>query len=269
MNIIDFSVKRPVAGSMIMLVLLFLGVAASWMLPVDSMPKIDNPVLRVSASYPGAGPAQVESGVTRPLEAALSGLEDVDEIHSYSREGSATVTIRYDWGVDINKAIFDVREKLNYAELPDAVNSVRIFKYSNDDDPVLGVMIAGIHDHATAYDFADYIVKRDLESIPGVGDISVSGGKQTEIHIQLYKNRLSAYNINADDVASLVRQNNVTASGGYIQHGAYRFGVRTDGQLASLRDFRNIVVAFRNNTPIFLQDIADVYYGAFMFTDVF
>ncbi|MGL5956653.1 MAG: efflux RND transporter permease subunit, partial [Brevinema sp.] len=264
MSLIETSVKKPIAVSMALITLIFLGVLASFRLPVDIMPQIESPVLSVSAAYAGAGPEQVESAITKVLEDAFSILEGVECITSTSREGSSLIRIQYYWGTDLDQAVFQVREKIDMVRgyLPSEVKSVRISKFSNDDTPVLGFMIVGIDDQATAYDFAENYIKKNLESISGVGQVDISGGVQTEIHIELNQNRLQAYNLNAEDIASTVSDNNITVAGGYVYQGSYRIGVRTDGEIQNLEGFKNIVVANRAGVPIFLKDIAEIYYGA-------
>ncbi len=249
---------------MFLMMFLFLGCVASFRLPVDTLPTIEYPILTVSVSYKGAGPQQVEVAVTKPLEGVLSMLEGVDRITSYSREGSASIRLQYKWGVDLDKAIFDVRERIDMVRdmLPDDVTSVRIVKYSNDDDPILGFMIVGIDDSATAFDFADNYIRKNMESIEGVGQVRTRGGIQTEIQVELLKNRLQAYNLNADEVGRVVANNNTSTSGGYVYQGVNKIGIRMDGELQNINEVRNIVVDYKGGVPILLKDIATVSYGS-------
>ncbi|MGL4677422.1 MAG: efflux RND transporter permease subunit [Brevinema sp.] len=263
MSLIELSVKKPISVSMGLIILIFVGILASFRLPVDIMPQIESPVLSISASYAGAGPEQVESAVTKVLEDAFAILDNVECITATSREGSSSIRIQYYWGTDLDQAIFQVREKIDIVRsyLPTEVKSVRISKFSNDDTPVLGFMIVGIDDQATAYDFAENNIKKNLESISGVGQVDISGGVQTEVHIELNQNRLQAYNLNAEDIARAVSDNNITVAGGYIFQGSYRLGVRTDGEIRNLEGFKNIVITSRSGVPIFLKDVADIYFG--------
>lgn len=260
---IEFSVKRPIATSMFLMIFVFLGMLAFFQLPVDTLPKIEYPILTVSTSYRGAGPEQVETGVTKILENAFTLLHNVDEIVSYSQEGSSSIRIQYEWGVNLDDAIFDVREKIDLVRghLPDDVDTIRILKYSNDDDPILGFMIVGIDDQATAFEFANEYIKKNLEGISGVGEVVISGGIDKEIHIELNQNRLLAHKLNINDIANAINHNNIQTSGGHLIQGKYKFGVRANGKLKSLEDIRNIIVDYRYNFPIFLKDIALIYYG--------
>lgn len=272
MSIIETSVKKPVAMSMLLLIVMAIGVVASISLPVDFLPDIETPTITVSTDYTGAGPEEVEVSVTRPLEEALSTVENLDEITSTSMEGNSSISLEFIWGSDLDQAMFNIRESIDIvrSRLPDGVDSPRIFKFSTDMIPVMGILIAGIDDLATAYDLAENQIKKSLEQIPGVGSVEVDGGIQSEVHIELTQNRLQAYNIDAETVAQVITANDVSTAGGYIYQGSYKFGVRTDGELKTLEDFRNIVVTYKNGTPIFLKEIADIYYGgaednAFMF----
>ncbi len=262
--IIDLSVKKPIAMSMFLSILIFLGILVSFRIPVDLLPKIESPVLTVSTSYSGAGPEEVEVSVTRILESAMSILDGVEKITSVSREGSSSIRLEYAWGTDLNDAIFKAREKIDIARsyFPENVGRTKIFKFSNDNDPILGFVIVGIEDQATAYDFAEYYIRKNLEQISGVGQVSVSGGIETEVHVELIQNRLQAYNLNTEQVAKIITKNNFSSAGGYVYQGIYKFGVRIDGELKTLQDFRNIVITYKNNVPIFLSDIAHINYGA-------
>ncbi len=263
MSIIETSVKRPVAMSMLLLIVMVVGVIASISLPVDFLPDIEMPVLTVTTTYSGAGPEEVEVSVTRPLESVLSTVEGIQDITSTSMEGSSSISLEFAWGSDIDTAMFNTRESIDMVSsyLPDGAGSPRIFQFSTDIIPVLGFLISGIDDMATAYDIAENQVQKALEQVPGVGQVNIRGGTQTEVHIELTQNRLQAYNLDAETVAQIVAANDVSTSGGYVYQGSYRFGVRTDGELKTLEDFRNIVISYVSGTPIFLRDIADVYYG--------
>ncbi|MGL4561720.1 MAG: efflux RND transporter permease subunit [Brevinema sp.] len=263
MSIIETSVKKPIAMSMLLLIVMFIGLYASFNLPVDFLPNIDNPVLTVSTDYTGAGPEEVEVSITRPLEDVLSTVEDLDEITSESIEGNSSIRLNFKWGSDLDNAMFNVREKIDIARenLPDDADSSRIFKFSTDMIPVIGLLISGVDDLATAYEIAENQIKKTLEQVPGVAQVDVSGGVETEVQVELIQNRLQAYNLDAESIAKIVAANDVSVAGGYVYQGVKKFGVRTDGELKTLDDFKNIVVAYRAGSPIFLRDIADVVYG--------
>ena len=264
MSIIDFSVKKPIAMSMLLSILMMMGILVAFKIPVDLLPTIESPVLTVSAAYSGAGPEEVEVAITRPLESALSTLDGVKKITSTSREGSASVRLEYEWGEDLDTAIFDVREKIDIAKatFPDEVKHTKIYKFSSDDSPIMGFVIVGIDDPATAYDFAEHRIKKNIEQIPGVGEVKVSGGIQTEVHIELIQNRLQAYNISTEIMSKVISANNFSSAGGSVSQGVYKFGVRVDGEIDTLEGFRNIVVAYRGGIPIFLKDLAEITYGS-------
>ncbi|MGL4366788.1 MAG: efflux RND transporter permease subunit [Brevinemataceae bacterium] len=263
MSIIEISVKKPVAMSMLLLIVMFVGLYASFSLPVDFLPDIESPRITVSTTYTGAGPEEVETSVTRPLEDVLSTVEDIDTISSTSMEGNSTIRLEFKWGIDLDTAMFNVREKIDLVrdDLPEEADSPQIFKFSTDMIPVVGIVISGIDDLATAFDLAENQIKKSLEQLPGVGQVTVSGGIETEVHIELTQNRLQAYNLDAEQIARIIAANDITSAGGYVYQGSYKFGVRTDAELENLEAFRKIVVAYRHGTPIFLEDVADIYFG--------
>jgi len=263
MSIIETSVKKPVAMSMLLMIVMFIGMYAFFNLPIDFLPDIESPIITVSTTYTGAGPEEVEVSVTRPLEDVLSTVENIDKISSTSMEGSSTVRLEFLWGIDLDSAMFNVREKIDIVrnDLPDEADAPQIFKFSTDMIPIMGLLISGIDDLATSYDLAENQIKKSLEQVPGVGQVEVSGGTKTEVQVELTQNRLQAYNLDAETVARVIGANDVSMAGGYVYQGSYKFGVRTDGELKTLEDFRNIVVSYRAGSPIFLKDIAEIQYG--------
>lgn len=263
MSIIDLSVRKPVAMTMLLMIVMMFGLYSCFQLPVDFLPDIENPILTVSTDYDGAGPEEIENSVTRPLEQYLSTVENIDNISSSSKEGNSTVQLEFKWGTDLDTAMFNVREKIDLARdsLPDDAKSPIIYKFSTDMIPVMGFYMGGIDDLATAYDIANNQIKKALEQVPGVGQVEVSGGILTEVHIELIQNRLQAYSLDAEKVRKIVAANDISASGGSVYQGSMKYGIRTDGELKTLLDIRNIVVEYRNGTPILLSDIAEVSYG--------
>ncbi|MGL5253748.1 MAG: efflux RND transporter permease subunit [Brevinema sp.] len=264
MSIIDVSVKKPVTMTMLLMIVMMFGLYACFQLPVDFLPNIERPELTVSTTYSGAGPEEVESSVTRTLENVLTTIENIDKVTSSSKEGSSQIGLEFKWGTDMDNAMFQTREKVDLVrdDLPDDTDNPVIYKFSTDLIPVMSYYMVGVADPATAYDIADNTIRKSLEQLPGVGSVSIDGGSKTEMHIDLIQNRMQAYGLNSSKVAQIVKANDLSISGGYVYQGSVKYGVRTDAEIKTLQDARNIVVDYRNGTPILLGDIANISYGS-------
>ncbi|MGL5721863.1 MAG: efflux RND transporter permease subunit [Brevinema sp.] len=263
MSIVDVSVKKPVTMTMLLMIVMMFGLYACFQLPVDFLPDIERPILTVSTTYTGAGPEEVETSVTRTLENVLTTVENIDKVTSDSKEGSSQIQLEFKWGTDMDNAMFQTREKVDLVrdDLPDDADNPVIYKFSTDLIPVMGYYLVGIDDPATAYDIADNTIRKSLEQLPGVGSITVDGGSKTELQIDLIQNRMQAYGLNSAKIAQIVKANDLSVSGGYVYQGSVKYGVRTDAEIKTLQDARNIVVDYRNGAPILLGDIANISYG--------
>lgn len=263
MSVVDISVKKPVTMMMFLAIIMLFGLYACFQLPVDFLPDIEQPILTVRTTYSGAGPQEIESSITRPLENVLTTVEDIEKISSDSKEGQSSITLEFKWGIDLDNAMFQVREKIDLVRknLPDDADNPIIYKFSTSMIPVMGYYMSGIDDMATSYDIADNVIRKSLEQIPGVGSVRVDGGLKTELQIDLIQNRMQAYGLNSDRIAQIVAANDVSSAGGNIYQGSIKYGVRTDSELKTLQDVRGIVVDYRNGAPILLGDVANISYG--------
>src|SRR4051812_4862548 len=260
MSIAEFCVKRPVFTSMLVALLVVTGVFSFRDLSVDLLPKADPAVIQVMINLPGASPDELNSAVVEPTEQALSSISGIDEMNAVIREGNARITIKFVLERDINDAAQDVREKVAQAmrDLPPEVQPPIITKVDPDADPVISFALAGTLPLQALTEIADKQIRRAVETVDGVGEVTISGGQAREIHVVLDVEKLNAHGLTVDRVRDAIVAENVEVPGGYIPQGDAELTLRTLGRLESTDQFANIVVASAGPTPIRLRDVAAV-----------
>ncbi|MGC8766013.1 MAG: efflux RND transporter permease subunit [Brevinematia bacterium] len=263
MSLPKTAVERPVTMMMGLIAIMILGVVALSRLPIDELPNIEFPVLSVITSYEGASPEEVEKQVTRIIEGAVSGVNEIDHIESTSTEGQSVVTIFFNWGANLDARASDVREKLDFVRkaLPDSAGTPSVFKFSSSMFPVMNISVTGIEDQEALYDIADSQVKTKLEQVSGVANVSIMGGVKKEVRVDVDRNRLQAYGIGIDTITTLLMVENQNQAGGYTYEGVYKYILRTEGEFKSLEDIKNVIVGVKNGVPVRLREVANVYFA--------
>ena len=188
MKLSQFSIYRPVFTMMATFLVMILGGIALWRIPIDLMPDITYPRLSISTNYENASPEEVEKLITRPIEEAVSAVTGIDEITSTSGEGSSRVSVSFTWGTDIDAAANDVRDRLDriIADLPEEAERPSLRKFDLASFPILILGIGSSLDPTLLRQIVDKQVKFRLERAPGVAAVSVEGGNEREIHVNLY-----------------------------------------------------------------------------------
>jgi HAE1 family hydrophobic/amphiphilic exporter-1 len=246
-----------------MLVMLFVvtGVFSFRDLSVDLLPKADPATVVVNLNLPGASPEELNSAVVEPTEQALSSIAGIDEMTAVIREGNGRITLKFVLERDINDAAQDVREKVAQAikELPPEVEPPIITKVDPDADPVVSFALSGSLPLRALTEIADKQIRRAIETVDGVGEVTISGGQAREIQVILDIEKLNAHGLTVDRVRDAIVSENVEVPGGYIQQGDAELTLRTLGRLESTEQFANIVVTTTaSGTPIRLRDVAAV-----------
>ncbi|MBE0340328.1 efflux RND transporter permease subunit, partial [Paenibacillus sp. 28ISP30-2] len=181
----QFSIRRPVTVFMLIIALLIGGGIFALRLPVEQMPDMKLPIAVVATSIPNSTPTEVEELVTKPIEKSLASIENVDTIQSESSEGTSMVIIQFNWGVDINQATLDMRDKIDgvRGSLPKAANSPRVLKLDLNATPVITLSLTGDQDINKLKPIAEDIIEPRLERISGVASVSMSGGQERLVKI--------------------------------------------------------------------------------------
>lgn len=263
MKISDVSIRRPVfAAAMNLVFLLFGGVMYSG-IGVDLFPQVDMPVVTVTAVYPGADPAAVESKVIDKLEEALNTLSGIDELRSVSLENVGQVIITFDLERNVDEAAQDVRDKVSKVlpELPEEVDPPVVEKFDVGAAPILSVALAGDAPLSEISRIADDVVKARVERISGVGLVEIVGRQEREVHVWVDRERLGAYGLVVTDIAQALAAQNLEVPGGRLEVGAEELMVKTKGEVRSAEEIAAIVVTRFGGAPIRVRDVATVEDG--------
>ena len=258
-------IKRPIATTLMAAGLMFAGLLAYLDLPVSSLPAVDFPTIRVSASRPGADPATMAATVAAPLERRLGEIAGVTEITSTSSLGNSAITIQFDVNRKIDNAARDVQAALNAAatDLPSDLPSLPVFRKTNPAAaPVLVLAIRSDSiPTSDLYDISDSVIAQRIAQVAGVAEVTVNGAEQPAIRVKVDPARLAAMGLGIDEVrAALVSANALGPLGSFDgEHQAEMLA--TNAQLVTIDDFKRVIVAVRNSIAVTLGDVADVRSG--------
>jgi len=267
MNLSRLSVNRPIATTMVFLIIIVLGIMGFRYLPVDLLPPIEYPLLSIRTNYPNVGPEEIETIITDRIENAVASVPNIEEMRSSSEEGGSRVTLEFAQGTNIDEAANDTRAALDRIrdDFPPEVESPRLWKFDPDNFPVV---ILGAHSERSM-DELTRILEREIsqrfEQIPGVGTVDVWGGVYREIQVRLKRDRLASSQLSASDVRQALERENLTLPGGDMREGFNDMYVRTRGEFQSLDEIANTIITMVDGQPIRVKDVAEVVDG---FSDV-
>ncbi|MBP7864843.1 MAG: efflux RND transporter permease subunit [Acidobacteria bacterium] len=263
MTLAEVCVKRPVFSVMLIGFLVVLGVFSFRELGVDLFPKADPATVSISVRLPGATPEEVATQVILPLEEAVSTISGLDELTSTAQEGSARITCRFVLEREIESAAQDVREKVSGAlrNLPPNILPPVIQKADPDADPVLSLVVASTKSLRETTEIAEKRIKRVLETVDGVGEVSLNGARRRQIRILVDAEKLSACNLTINDVENAIQAENVEIPGGKIRRGEAELGVRTLGRMDAVGQFEDTIVANVKGAPLRVRDLGRVEDG--------
>ncbi len=260
MTLAEVCVKRPVFAVMLISFLVVLGIFSFRELGVDLFPKADPATVSVNIRLPGATPEEVTTQVILPLEQAVSTISGLDELNSTAQEGSARLVCKFVLEREIESAAQDVREKVAGAlrQLPPNILPPIIQKADPDSDPVISMVVAGDRSLRETTEIADKKIKRVLETVDGVGEVTLTGSRDRQIRILADAEKLNAYGISINQVQDAIQNENVEIPGGRITRGDNEMGVRTLGRIDSVSQFGNIIVTNVKGTPVHISDLGRV-----------
>ncbi len=261
MRIVDFSISRPVSVFIFSLAAVVFGIVAFRELAVDLLPDITYPSLTVRTEHDGSAPAEVETLLTRPVENAIGVVNNVVRVTSSSRADVSEVTLEFAWGVDMDMAALDVRERLDVVRLPVEAERPLLLRYDPALDPILRIGLYGSDDLGRLRFTAEEDVKRALERIEGVAAVLVSGGLEEEIQVEIDERRLANLGLSFAQLRTRLQAENVNLTGGRLREGQTEFLVRTINEYVRPDDMRAIVIDRSRGASVRLEDVAQVYTG--------
>src|SRR6185369_747748 len=254
----EFCVRRPVSATMLVLSLVVLGLFSFRDLGVDLFPKADPATVSVELQLPGASPDEISTSVVEPMEEAISGISGIDELQARISEGKAFITVRFVLERNLDDAANDVREKVAGAiqTAPPELLPPIITKIDPDADPVFSLIVSSPSmSLRTLTELADKQISRVIQTVNGVGQVDLGGGRAREIHIVVDIEKLNSYGLSISQVRDALVAENVEIPGGTVEQGKGQLLLRTLGRVDASANFNDIVVATRNGTPIRVSDI--------------
>lgn len=262
MGLTIVSIRRPVFITMFVLALIVLGIRGRMDMPVELMPKTDLPYVMVRTIYAGAGPNEVETLVSKPIEKAVSSVNGIKNVTSTSREGVSMVNIEFEFGTDTATAAADVRDKVSGVRrfLPDDIEEPSISKLDMSSQPILILGMTGNIPLKEMKDYADETISERFSKINGVAAVNVFGGDEREINVAVDKDRLQAYGIPITKIVEVISTANLNVPAGTIKETKSEYSVRTVGEYSKVEEIENIRFMV-NGQVIRLGDIATVKDG--------
>lgn len=259
----EICIKRPVFATMLILALMVMGLDSYRKLGVDLFPKIDFPFVSVTVTLQGAAPEEVESQVTKRLEEAINTISGIEELRSTSAEGIAQVQVQFALDKDPEVGAQEIRDQVSKIlnQLPRDADPPIIEKVATDASPVISVVVASNRDLRETTKTVDDQIKKNIESLQGVGQVRFVGDRTRQIQLWLNGDKLYSYNLNVDQVRTSVQLQNVEIPGGRVDQGSREVSLRTLGRVERPQDFNRIIVANKNGAPVRFSDIGYVVDG--------
>ncbi len=253
----EICVRRPVFATMLIMTLMVLGVFSYNRLTVERFPRVEFPTITITTRLPGAAPQEVETEITDKIEEAVNTISGIDELRSTSSEGVSLVFVTFELERNLDAAAQDVRDKINRAlpNLPDNIEQPTIEKLDPDASPIMTISIASNRSRREMTEYADKTLRRQIESINGVGQVLIIGGRKRQVNVYLDGDKLRAYNLTVAQVEQALRGQNLEVPGGRVEQTDRTLTLRTLGRVQSSADFNNIVVANRDGYPIKISDV--------------
>ncbi len=263
-GIADISVDRPVFALMMSLALVVIGIISYTRLGVDLLPSVEKPQVSVFTALPGAGPEEIESAITQPLEEQLNTIAGIEEMRSINREGFSMIFLTFGLDRPIAEAAQDVRDKLSRVvrQLPDGTDPPVISTFDSESTPILAVAVSGPADVRELTEFTETRIKDLIATAPGVGAVTLSGDLRRAINVVVDAERLTATGVSILEVKRALQQQNVEIPGGRVTRGAREDILRTMARVERVEDLGEIVIATRpNGAQVLVRDIARVEDG--------
>lgn len=264
MNIIKMSITRPTTVVVTFVILAFFGIYSLTQLNRELMPRMEFDVISISTMYPGAGANEVENSVTKKIEDAVFSIEGIEEITATSMENFSLVTISLKTGTNLDKALRDAQRKINAirADLPEDVKEPSISDFSLADIPIMTIGAVANMGETEFYDLIDHEIKPALERIPGVAQVSLIGGSEREIEININKDRMEAYGLSILNISNVLINSNLDYPTGRIKSNNKQMQIRLQGKYNNLVDIENVILKYMSDgSAVKVKNIADVRDG--------
>lgn len=257
MNISEICIRRPVFTWVLMTIPVVMGAVSYFELGVDLFPKVDFPVVSVTATLPGTSPEEMETSVTRHIEEAINAVSGVDELHSTVREGMTSIVAQFVLEKNGDVAAQEVRDKIASIMklLPTGMEPPLVDKFDFDSAPIMTIGVSGRRDVREVTEIAKREIQEVLPKVPGVGRVFLSGGRTRAINIVLDIHQLVSYGLSVEDVRQALLTQHLEVPGGIVEQGPRELVLRTLGRLSSAEEFNELIVSNRAGYPIRIRDV--------------
>ncbi len=255
-----WSVRRPIAMTAFIIVLVMIGASLYPKLSIDLLPNMEIPTVLVRCEYQGASPSEIEVEVIKRIEDAVSSLDGIRHVTSTAIEDQAQIQLEFNMGINVDVAATDIREALNRIreDFPDGAKEPTIRKIDTNATTVVQAFLVGDRTQDDLYDFADDVVADRFASVPGVGEVRVYGANEMQIHVLIDRVKLNALNISINDIVSKLKANNVRKPLGRIQIDKSEKNVTFNGDFKDFDEIRAMEIGTFKNKRIYLRDVAEV-----------
>lgn len=263
MSIYRTAVNKPVTTALVFIAFAIFGIFSFMKTSIAQLPDFDANVLLVMSSYPGASAADIETNLTKVLENGLNGVSDLKDMTSKSKENISIITLEFNYGVDIEEATNNVRDKLDMinSSLPDQASTPVIFKFSMDDMPIL-ILSATADESLPGLDkILDDKVTTPLSRVKGVGTVSVSGAPTREIQVYCDPNKLQSYGLSIGTVSNIIAYENRNIPSGSIDIGSESFSLRIQKEFKDPSELLDVVLSYKDGNAVYLRDVATIIDG--------
>jgi len=259
MTFSEIFIRRPIMTTLVMVVMAVFGVWAYFRLPVNSLPTVDYPVIQVSVAYPGASPATMASAVATPLENQFTQINGLQSMLSDNKEGFTTINLTFSLERNIDLVAPDVQAAITRAQnnLPkDLPNPPTYQKFNPSDAPIYYLALySDTLSHGDIYDYANHVFAKRISMLSGISQVQIYGAKRA-VRIQFIPEQLAAYQIGVDELALALKAGTVNIPGGSLNGPSRTFSLEPQGQLRTGREYGELIIAYRNNAPVRLKDVA-------------
>ena len=259
-------ILRPVATTLLMIAIMLSGMLAFRFLPVAALPEVDYPTIQVQTFYPGASPDVMTSSVTAPLEVQFGQMPNLNQMSSVSSAGASVITLQFGLSISLDVAEQEVQAAINAAGnlLPSDLPAPPIYaKVNPADAPILTLGLTSKTMPLTQVeDFVDTRLAQKISQLAGVGLVSISGGQRPAVRIRADIRKLAAYGLNIDDLRTTLGNANVNTPKGNFDGAMRAYTINANDQIRNASDYKSLIVAYKNGSPVRLSDVGDVVDGA-------
>lgn len=263
MNLPRLAVHRPVSTLMASLIVVILGWVALTELAIDLMPDLEFPTVTVTTLYPGAGPEEVETLITRPLEQVLSSVSGFERLSSRSLEGSSSIRVQFTWGADLDVAVDEMRQAIDKVRntLPDGIDLPYLRRYDANSSPIMYLGLNSDLDQKTTTRLAETSIIPRLERLEGVARVGLRGDVRREIQVNLNRTKIESLNMGVNEILDALDKGNISRPAGDFEEGHLNRLIRSRSEFQTLDEIRNLVIRQTGGVVVRVRDVADVVDG--------